>query len=558
MEQILVIGNEETRSWSSNIPKSLFLQMPSYSLGEDGENNLTEFIIQNVPEDIRAVIIDIDHSPNREICLAFAMALRLCIHDIKTAAFAPIVLMSRMSFESLWESKFSQIILTKAVICESPDNIIDAIGVLRPLSANEYHDNFLSLIKLFPNATEGRHSLANQWGANVLNRTLLGCDLDNPIIRKAKQSLYFKYIRALTYKPQQISSIISSKNDTESLPPAVENLPNASNKNILLIDDEADKGWAIVLSSICAGANFEYSQKRIDNYNDLDEDIRNKIKNDHYDLIFLDLRLNGLREEELKTPENFSGMKILDQIKKNNPGTQVIMLTASNKAWNMKALLERGADRYYIKESPEYAFPFEYSEENALTLLDDIDYCLERSYLRRIYRKIEQLKNHCFDFAVTKSTQKQINTQLDLSFTLLKKAQKNEEFAYAYISLEAIFEILADAFLEEIDKLNYTIKATGKPCKLWRIKSNTCEEDMRPSRKDNYKEYPIWQKIASIYYQLLEEDDKEFGAVVRNLIEKRNAFIHQDRTENDTISDIYNREGFNKLLDSIHELIMLL
>ena len=42
MEQILVLGNEETRSWSSNIPKSFFLQMPSYSLSEDGENNLME------------------------------------------------------------------------------------------------------------------------------------------------------------------------------------------------------------------------------------------------------------------------------------------------------------------------------------------------------------------------------------------------------------------------------------------------------------------------------------------------------------------------------------
>ena len=101
MEQILILGNEETRSWSSNIPKSFFLQMPSYSLSEDGENNLTEFIILNVPEDISAVIIDIDHSSNREICLAFAMALRLCIYDIKAAALAPIVLMSRMGNQIL-------------------------------------------------------------------------------------------------------------------------------------------------------------------------------------------------------------------------------------------------------------------------------------------------------------------------------------------------------------------------------------------------------------------------------------------------------------------------
>jgi DNA-binding NarL/FixJ family response regulator len=32
------------------------------------------------------------------------------------------------------------------------------------------------------------------------------------------------------------------------------------------------------------------------------------------------------------------------------------MFTASNKAWNMKALLDAGADGYYIKESPENIF----------------------------------------------------------------------------------------------------------------------------------------------------------------------------------------------------------
>ena len=571
MEQILVIGNEETRSWSSNIPKSLFLQMPSYSLGEEGENNLTEFIIQNVPEGISAVIIDIDHSPNREICLAFAMALRLCIHDIKTAALAPIVLMSRMSFESLWGSKYSQIILTKAVICESPDNIINAIDVLKPLSANEYHDNFLGLIKLFPNATEGRHSLANQWGANVLNRTLLGCDLDNPVINRAKHSLYFKYIRALTYKPQQISSIISSNNDTDSSLSAIEDLPNASNKNILLIDDEADKGWATVLSDICKGANIELSQKRVNNFNDLDDDIRNKIKSDYYDLIFLDLRLNGLNEEDIKRPEDFSGVKILQKIKdKINRGTQVIILTASNKAWNMKILLESGADGYYIKESPEYAFPQSYSEKNAETLLDEIDICLERGYLKVLYRKIEGLKNILSNTIFSESTNNRITKQLDVSYLLLDKAKTDEEFAYSYITLEAIFEIISEELLEKKNKREYEIIDTAETCKNWDLRNKrNYETECYDTKTASLNDYPTWKRICSIYYQLLHGKNPFFGSKVFHLIETRNAFIHNNKKdqnrririnqeEKPIYKDIYNKDGFVRLFDTIYELIVLI
>lgn len=71
--------------------------------------------------------------------------------------------------------------------------------------------------------------------------------------------------------------------------------------------------------------------------------------------------MNGVQEEKVLSPNEFSGMKILKAIKAANQGIQVIMFTASNKAWNMKALLDAGADGYYIKESPEFAFPNSYS-----------------------------------------------------------------------------------------------------------------------------------------------------------------------------------------------------
>ena len=402
----------------------------------------------------------------------------------------------------------------------------------------------------------GGHSLANQWGANVLNRMLLGCNLDNPEINRAKHSLYFKYILALTDNPEQI------------LPPAVESLPNAANKNILLIDDEAEKGWAIVLSDICKGANLEFSQKRVNIFNDLDEDIRNKIKNDYYDLIFLDLRLNGLNEEDIRKPEDFSGVKVLQKIKAINRGTQVIILTASNKAWNMKMLLESGADGYYIKESPEYAFPLSYSEKNAETLLDEIDICLERGYLKVLYRKVERLKNLKINTIFSESTTNRIAKQLDVSYFLLDKARTKEEFAYSYITLEAVYEIISEALLEKKNRREYEITYCAETCKNWELR-NKCnyESDSYDAKTSSLNDYPTWKRICSIYYQLLNGKDPFYGSRTFHLIEARNAFIHNDKLkqnkkiwlngeERAIYKDIYNNDGFERLFDTIYELIV--
>lgn len=43
MGKILVLGNEQTKKWSESISNSHFIQMPVFSLGEDGERKLCEF-----------------------------------------------------------------------------------------------------------------------------------------------------------------------------------------------------------------------------------------------------------------------------------------------------------------------------------------------------------------------------------------------------------------------------------------------------------------------------------------------------------------------------------
>lgn len=42
MGKILVLGNEQTKKCSESISNSHFIQMPVFSLGEDGERKLCE------------------------------------------------------------------------------------------------------------------------------------------------------------------------------------------------------------------------------------------------------------------------------------------------------------------------------------------------------------------------------------------------------------------------------------------------------------------------------------------------------------------------------------
>lgn len=434
MGKILVLGNEQTREWSKKINNSHFIQMPVFSLGEDGERKLCEFVINNIASDNKAIVIDIDEISNPELCLAFAMVIRLSIHDIKSAALSPILFVSRATQDILIGYKYSPIILTGSIAFDLPENANDALEVMEPLSPFEYRPTFLDVVKIIPNATEGRHSLANQWGADVLCRIVVGDETNNELIKKARFSLYFRYIRALSLRTNDIENLIQKK-DTSPAPIRLKQI-DATGKNILLIDDEADKGWDDVLRKMLPNSEFKTIQEQVPDYESLSDGAKRTIESGKYDLILLDLRMNGVAEEDTFKPDEFSGMKILKVIKEQNKGNQVIMFTASNKAWNMKALLDAGADGYYIKESPEFTFPTSYSESNAHELCTSISQCLENGYLRDVYSKIRQIKQLINSSNCYGERTAEVLGSIDIAYDLLSKSSKLKEYrGYAYLQL---------------------------------------------------------------------------------------------------------------------------
>ena len=431
---ILLLGNDLSRERMLNMSNVTFKPLNTFQLGEKGEKEMFDNISSCIPLDVDAIIIDVDSTKTPDACLSYALAIRLSLHEKKTAALAPIIFMSSLTPDIFKNSPYSTLLQTKGISFETPLYTPTAVELIEPLTVKDYRPFFLDFIKVKPNSTEGRHSIANQWGANVLSRIVLGAETDNALIKQARQSLYFKYVLALTLSEDAILSLSTGESTSEETGRLT--TINAAGKKILLIDDEADKGWSDVLKQMLNGTSFKTIKEHAADFSSLSEESQNEIKFGNYDLIFLDLRMNGAQEEGTVRPEDFSGMKILKSIKELNKGTQVIMFTASNKAWNMKALMDAGADGYYIKESPEFTFSNSYSVSNANELSQCITRCLNNGYLRDIYIKVKRIKELISGSSLYAERTEEILSSIDIAYDLLAKSDNRNEYrAYSYLQL---------------------------------------------------------------------------------------------------------------------------
>lgn len=559
-QNILLLGNDLSQERMSGMSNVTFKPLNTFQLGEKGEKEMFDNISSSIPSDTDAIIIDVDSTKTPDACLSYALAIRLSLHEKKSAALAPIIFMSSLTPDIFKNSPYSTLLQTKGISFETPLYTPTAVELIEPLSAKDYHSFFLDLVKVKPNATEGTHSIANQWGADVLERIISGDETENELIKRARQSLYFRYVLTLTLKQETIFDLANNINDVEKANRI--DVLDASGKKILLIDDEADKGWKDVIGRILNNSNLITFNQQTADYTNLSEDIKKEIEKEDADLIFLDLRINGVAEDtdEHIRPYDFSGMKVLKAIKKINPGLQVIMLTASNKAWNMKALVDAGADGYYIKESPEYAFSAEYSIANANNLVKQIERCLEKKYLCKIYTGIKKLKSTLDSCGQSQYFCNRIKNHLNISYILLSQAKTKQDFAFAYITLEQIVEVITNEFISK-NRNQYIIKESGDVCVNWEIQNGKCVESISQIEKD----LPQWKMMASIYYQLLGGDDESFGAEIQNLIEKRNAFMHNDENILNTNvngvyihHNLYNKDGYIKLYNAIKQVISLI
>lgn len=561
MAKIFILGSNAKTFWANGLGK--LVTVPTFAIND--YEKIHDFVCQEfvTTDETDKVIIDLD-AVNPALALLIALHIRLSVADIKAASFVPLLFVSKLPLQSFLKyGECSQLFLmqTGTYFC-TPEETSDAMEIIEGLSIETYKSDFLNQIQIKPDAEIGTHSMANQWGADVFNRIISKNDREaTPEINRAKKKLYYKYVYANTVNIKDIFEDVSKDIDRK------EQRILASGKNILFIDDEADKGWEFVLKKWLLGARtFDVVKSKTKDFDSLPKNVKDKIQSDFYDLYLLDLRMMGIEEDNVYSPDDFSGMKILKAIKdvkKGNQGNQVIMLTASNKAWNMKALLDAGADGYYIKESPELKLPMSFSNANFQSFKDAVELSLNSGYKKDIFRKINVLLSKISKSNISEFTKNELEYVLNQSLKQVLFAKNILDFAYAYITLFQAFEFITKEYIHESnDGQNWVVNGnielySYRKQYFPKEKNKLYVRDSIIRRVDDKKKPSIFQLLLAICVELGHINDIYFGSRIGICIERRNVFIHN---VSDKYYDAENRkidtsEGFSDMLDVLSKII---
>jgi len=218
---------------------------------------------------------------------------------------------------------------------------------------------------------------------------------------------------------------------------------------ILLIDDEANKGWEAILKHLL----FENDQ--VDSTTNITK-AKDLIAENVYDLIFLDLRF-GEKDHQTNRLEDFDGFKLLQKIKNEflskNFSTPIILFTASNKAWYINAMLDAGCDDFYIKEHPDTAYDEKFTKDNTKRLKSSVTgLLLENKNRKEIHNIIKSIIEKSENEIVTKNIKQRVSDKLKIGYgTLFRKLNSLEKNQLVFNNQEMAF-IVFWSILEELSK----------------------------------------------------------------------------------------------------------
>lgn len=315
---------------------------------------------------------------------------------------------------------------------------------------------FLNHIQINPPANyDSHHSVDNEFALIQWSKYINCYDkLPNSFKKEYDSNLYFKYLKlkhSLTNKELQFdSSAIVSTN----------------NINILLIDDEAIKGWEAFYSSFFSNSSeritFKDSGidfKNIHTKEDVISEIESIITVFKPDVILLDLRLLDSDFLQETFPSELSGIKVLEKIKEINKGIQVIITTASNKAWTFNLAKQKGAYDFIIKdgfENPSIAInKLSKTIENA---------CKRSHYLKPIYENILESLIKWNTYQLHKRTKitdqihdplwhvnlkLQVNDFVNNAFDTINNDSIAERFTLSILMLYRVIEMINEFYIIE-------------------------------------------------------------------------------------------------------------
>jgi CheY-like chemotaxis protein len=400
---------------------------------DDIDQRIDTFLYAYRNKDIKSFTVPVSISNNFMEFSGLIFAHHLRLTRELTFCDTLIIFYGTLELEELLRlTPLAQILITRNIlyiniIKYSFDDIKTIIQSYKPKSF--LLTQFLDQIQINPPSNyDSHHSIDNefaliQWSGyiNCLN------NLPQHFKKEFDSQLYFKYLRA-KYELYEI-------NDCDSFV-----ISTLGKIRILLIDDEAKKGWEKFYESFFRNSKIKFEDSGVEFKNEDQSElilkIESRVKNFNPHLVLLDLRMHDADFVEDADPKNMTGMQILEKIKVINSGIQVVITTASNKAWNFNLAKQKGAYDFIIKDG------FESPTKAIGKLKSTIENGSKKSvYLMPIYKKMLESLKVWNSFQIPK--RKNINDQFhDPLWHINLKLQVNDFIKNAFdtINNDAVAE----------------------------------------------------------------------------------------------------------------------
>jgi len=346
---------------------------------------------------------------------------------------------------------------------ENQEHVLDAVWFpefffsdigsekIEPLDERSWIKDYNN-IGLEPRKISGsRHDQANKWGVYRLLKFLNHFGITNKAFEKygkdlSNNDLFFKKLINKELEDDKWKTLNVDNKKLEKI--------KKLDYQIALIDDQAKYGWTVAFK-------YLFKNSQVCTFTSVKDFEDEKDKWNKFDIIFLDLRLDG---EQEKNKSLLSGNQLLEKIKIKSPEVPVIISTASNKYNNLLDSIYYGAHDYWVKETYELGVMFDDNIENSNKLLNSIDKCiLWNNEKRPIIQNLIQLENKIMQHWQQKGVIKRkafIISQLHNSFSsILGENQKNTRMESIYITAYSILnEIMEDYYITELDSNDRTIR----------------------------------------------------------------------------------------------------
>lgn len=298
------------------------------------------------------------------------------------------------------------------------------------------------------------HSIGNEWAIHQWAK-MIGCgetDELEKVFKNVNSNLYFKYLRT-----------VFPISETDKITPNELKIRFEGKPKVLLIDDEAEKGWDEILAFLLWDKNRIYLETIGYDFKGLDRDqIKDKsltkIKNENFDVVVLDFRLSNQDFGE-GDPNSVTSVILLEAIKEYNPGIQVLIFSATNKIWNLQSLQGAGCDGFIYKDANDSI------SKSCKALIHGLEECLKRATV---------LKDAFSDFTFLRSLSKKlslefqshIDNNFEVCFKLLSNSFKEPKYLnFAFLQLFLIIEefMRENSIFEEGDD-SYVNHSKGQIC----------------------------------------------------------------------------------------------